>query len=112
MEGAGWLDPRTLECYTARSEGAGNRRVNGDEDVGPRQRAFELDAFTVAERMRSRAKDLSDEDPDLGWRMTQVIGHQSDPVRNSYATFAPWWLKNTCLTSRVFMRAGYDCHAY
>jgi hypothetical protein len=86
MEGNGWLDPRNLESYIAPS-GASDRRVNGDDDVGPRQRVFELDAFTVAERMRSRVKDLSDEDPDLGWRMTQVMRWQPYPVRNSHATF-------------------------
>ena len=74
MSTDGWLDPRDLPGYVPPTNDVGGR-IGGDGDagVGPRQRAFELDAFTSLERLRSRAHDTAGEDPDRDWRLTQVV---------------------------------------
>jgi hypothetical protein len=108
MEVNGWLDPCALESYVAPVNDTGGGRVGGDDGVGPRQRAFELDAFTVQERMWSRTSDLGGEDPDLDWRLTQVkpiLWAIASPRRiraflSGAFRLGPWARINlTCLTS-------------
>jgi len=65
------IDPRTLQPFAAPT--SDSRVRMGGDGAGPRQRAFELDAFTVSERLRSRSCDMAGEDPDRDWRLTQVM---------------------------------------